>query len=458
MKIDDQNVVLVVVDTLSAFNLSLYGHDKETAPFLSDLAKDNVLFNYAYSNAPWTVPSHASIFSGKLPGEHGTDSSSMIFTASSFVEDLSQDGYKTFGLSANSLVSANTGFDKGFDKLLVGSEIPMENMGVGTSAWQKIHEKNYDSNPKKYFDFVVSSLKKGELTSLKEGFRYFFRKRRENQRVFYSEKFGARDIVDVFKNKMEEDIEDEANFFLFANFMEVHEYSADMEYMDEDIDYEKAMETKRKVEEDYGFLPEVSQEEKRHMRALYDAQIRYVDEKLEEIYHSIREEHPETVFIFTSDHGQNIGHYNGMWDHQHGILERLIRVPLIIAGQDFDGKEIEGNVALRDLSKFIKGDIEEEELAKDNVYAEYKGSKHFYIDFQGRSWDDYPEEKRRYLKNKSKAVVSGNKGLVRNSNLDNHSFEADIDGFKDSWKGLEEQEKLENLLDQKFGLLQGIDF
>jgi arylsulfatase len=104
--------------------------------------------------------------------------------------------------------------------------------------------------------------------------------------------------------------------------MEVHGYGAPREYVDDDIDYDKAM----KVVEEMSLLPDLSEEEKELLVGLYDGQIRYVDEKIEELVDMIREEYPDTVFIFTSDHGQNSGHY-GVRNHQYGIWERLIRVP-----------------------------------------------------------------------------------------------------------------------------------
>lgn len=84
-------VVFVVLDSLSAFNMGCYGHDRETTPFLDSLSEDNILFNYAYSNAPWTAPSHTSIFSGQIPSDHGTNSMNMQFQQKSFVEELDVD-------------------------------------------------------------------------------------------------------------------------------------------------------------------------------------------------------------------------------------------------------------------------------------------------------------------------------------------------------------------------------
>ncbi|MCJ7645234.1 MAG: sulfatase-like hydrolase/transferase, partial [Candidatus Aminicenantes bacterium] len=65
------NIVLVVIDTLRAENLSFYGYPKETAPFLSRLAAQGVVFENAYAASSWTAPATASIFTSLHPFQHG---------------------------------------------------------------------------------------------------------------------------------------------------------------------------------------------------------------------------------------------------------------------------------------------------------------------------------------------------------------------------------------------------
>ena len=61
---DKPNIVLVVMDTARAQNFSCYGYERKTSPFLDSLAEENVIYKNAYSQANWTLPSHASMFSG----------------------------------------------------------------------------------------------------------------------------------------------------------------------------------------------------------------------------------------------------------------------------------------------------------------------------------------------------------------------------------------------------------
>ena len=63
-------VILVVIDTLRADRLPVYGYTAGRAPALTAFARESVVFDRAYAHAPQTLPSHASMFTGQLPFEH----------------------------------------------------------------------------------------------------------------------------------------------------------------------------------------------------------------------------------------------------------------------------------------------------------------------------------------------------------------------------------------------------
>ena len=65
------NIVVVVIDTLRADHLPVYGYSKNTAPFISHLASQAVVFEKAYSASSWTAPATASIFTSLYPFQHG---------------------------------------------------------------------------------------------------------------------------------------------------------------------------------------------------------------------------------------------------------------------------------------------------------------------------------------------------------------------------------------------------
>ena len=66
------NIVLIVLDTLRADRMSCYGYERETTPFIDAFAEDATLFERAIVPGQWTIPSHASIFTGEYPTTHMT--------------------------------------------------------------------------------------------------------------------------------------------------------------------------------------------------------------------------------------------------------------------------------------------------------------------------------------------------------------------------------------------------
>jgi hypothetical protein len=96
------NVLLIVWDTVRAGNLSLYGYGRPTTPHLARFAGRGVRFDLAFSTSSWTLPSHASLFTGRWPHELGVDwSSPLRADVPTLAEYLGSRGYDTAGFVAN---------------------------------------------------------------------------------------------------------------------------------------------------------------------------------------------------------------------------------------------------------------------------------------------------------------------------------------------------------------------
>ena len=113
---DPPNVLLITLDTVRADHLSLYGYERPTSPVLESLARSGIRFDEARATAPWTLPSHASIFTGRWPHELGvnwmTPLGADVPTLAGY---LGSRGYATAGFVANTLYcSYDTGLDRGF--------------------------------------------------------------------------------------------------------------------------------------------------------------------------------------------------------------------------------------------------------------------------------------------------------------------------------------------------------
>lgn len=95
----DCNVILISIDTLGSKHLPCYGYERNTAPFLCDFASRNIQFTESYANGTWTLPGHASLFTGLLPSEHGQHTrfvGSLASDAPFMPTILKQSGYSTY--------------------------------------------------------------------------------------------------------------------------------------------------------------------------------------------------------------------------------------------------------------------------------------------------------------------------------------------------------------------------
>ena len=110
------DVLLIILDTVRADRLSLYGYGRPTSPVLERLATGGIRFDEARSSAPWTLPSHASFFTGRWPHELGVGWQAPLRSMSpTLAEYLASRGYETAGFVANArYCSYDAGLDRGF--------------------------------------------------------------------------------------------------------------------------------------------------------------------------------------------------------------------------------------------------------------------------------------------------------------------------------------------------------
>jgi arylsulfatase A-like enzyme len=126
------DVVLVVIDTLRKDHLPAYGYPRDTAPFLTRLASRGVVFDNAYTTAPWTAPATASLFSGRYPFQHGVVTGRLAVRKlqeqgaqirlnriparlETLGEVMKRAGYETWAVTQNANITKDLGFDQGFD-------------------------------------------------------------------------------------------------------------------------------------------------------------------------------------------------------------------------------------------------------------------------------------------------------------------------------------------------------
>ncbi len=114
---DRPNVVLISLDTVRPDHLGCYGYPKATSPNLDELAGDGVVFRRTWTQAPWTLPSHMSLFTSLPPSRHRVDSINRVLPEGiiTLPQVMQQQGYHTAALVNNGQVRDHWGFDRGFD-------------------------------------------------------------------------------------------------------------------------------------------------------------------------------------------------------------------------------------------------------------------------------------------------------------------------------------------------------
>ncbi len=132
-KKNEKNVILVSLDTLRADHLGCYGYKRrDTSPFIDKLSGEGTLFKYAISNAPWTLPSHMSIFSSLYPAEAGYGQmespyeegeknvqlydTRLLYDINTLAEILKRNGYQTAAMTLGGPVGPHYWFDQGFEE------------------------------------------------------------------------------------------------------------------------------------------------------------------------------------------------------------------------------------------------------------------------------------------------------------------------------------------------------
>jgi arylsulfatase A-like enzyme len=312
------NIVLIVLDTVRASSLSLYGYHRKTSPRLEQFAKRAVTFERAYSTSPWTLPSHGSMFTGRLPHElSGRFGKPIDARYPTVAEVLGRHGYLTAGFVANTWYGgAEFGLARGFQHY-------EDDRSSTTTALMSTSVGR---------DFL-------KATGLKE-------------RWATHENFGRKSAEYIGSSFGDWLDRRDANrpFFAFLNFCDAHAPYASP----------KPFATRFSAKGARGDvwarrLDGWSEAEIRDFNDAYDGAIAYIDEHVGRIIAALaaRRALRNTVIIVTSDHGEQFGEHN-LVEHVNSLYLPLLHVPLVIAApQGPAGLRVTTPVSLRDLAASI---------------------------------------------------------------------------------------------------------
>jgi choline-sulfatase len=272
------NVLLITIDSLRADHLHCYGYPRETSPQIDRLAAEGALFEAAISSSCWTLPAHASMFTGLAASVHGCeDTKHQLHSAhTTLAERLKNTGFATAAFVSSLLLDPIFGLSQGFGQY-VHCTAPLPGNEVA---------RTYGATS----PTVVATVQ-GWL-------------RQNTQRPF----------------------------FLFVNFWDVHfDYTPPPPFDTTfDPDYQGEL-TGAGFLTDPRINPNMPQRDLDHLKALYDGEIAWVDQHVGQILDAFRAAGllDSTVVILTSSHGTAFFEH-GQKGHRNSLYDEVIRVPLLV--------------------------------------------------------------------------------------------------------------------------------
>lgn len=327
-KTDTPNVVLIVLDAVRRDHLSCYGYGRRTTPNIDRLAEEAVLFQQAYTTSCWTIPAHASLFTGLYPSRHGADDlradclDSRHVTMAGY---LGAWGYRTAAISCNGFISGYTNLDRGFQVSVDVGRLRGGSRGILPRVVRGLHRR--------WREQTVRDRGAARATKLALD--------------WLSEQEAARP------------------FFLFINYMDCH-----LPYRLRGADrYRFLGEGEREradavPQDPFGVMAAerpLTRQALADLEALYDGALHYLDRQLGSLVRHLRNSglYDRTLFVVTSDHGESFGEH-GLMDHQYGLYEHLIAVPLLmrLPGGQRSAEAYRSPVQLIDLLPTMAGWLE----------------------------------------------------------------------------------------------------
>lgn len=322
-------------------------------------------FESAYSTSHWTVPAHASLFTGKYGSEVGVLAKNRTLDCEEPViaERLSDAGYQTRAWTANPNVSQAGNWDRGFDKM------------AGPYALKRGRDDLLD------WDLVLSEIDAGKWET------HF----RSALRCITSDCATVPSLIDGVKIKLYNEgyaVPDDGastvqnwvqstnfgtNEFLFINLMEAHiPYNPPTGFgVDESVSVG--------VADVFGGV-----EDEEEVRRAYRGSVQYLSKKYEEIFKELTDSFDYVITL--SDHGELLGEH-GLWNHVLSLHPELVQIPLVISGEDIEEEMCYTTVSLLDVHKTIltfAGITPEEDLkGVDLTGKRLPENRHFLTEYHG---------------------------------------------------------------------------
>ncbi len=360
------NIVFIILDTLRADKVKFNNSESSLTPFLNSLLPNSIFFENCLSNAPWTLPSHISMFTGLYPTQVKLLSKRVdrvSYKTPILTEILSKIGYFTCCFTENAFISKTFGLTRGFDQIF------------NVWDWNPWLRKKYIlSSFVRFLNKVDLILKKRLKFKILSKFWTHFKNKFENLVKKIIKWLFLKDIIFKLKNDTLNDLGKFNQFlqnlpvkkplYLFFNFITVHDPYIPMKESFSKFnitldDFKNIrgmiinpLKTRLNININSKFL---SYKKVKTIKKLYDACVFSSDIVLKKLFSILKKNEVlnNSYIIITSDHGEHLGDKSdhNFWEHNtyQSVYNSLMRVPLLIYHKNWNTRLVKDQVQLKDL-------------------------------------------------------------------------------------------------------------
>ncbi len=334
------NVVLITVDTLRADRLNPYGYAEIQTPAIARLAEEGIVFEKAFADTSWTLPSLSSVMTGKYPSEHRVRSwhDTLKDREQTLAEKLKAAGYHTAAIVGSYPLDRHFGLDQGFDHY---DDTMTQSLFVAEDGRPVAQERQPDRAP--------------------QGSRLDFSKwqmSRERGNAYRTDEEVATAAIHWLEDNPESPI------FLWVHFFGPHEKGKHAHVAPED----RKADTERQI-------------------ARYDPDVEAMDRQVGRFLDRLRADprFKDTAIIFHSDHGQTLKEHM-LFGHGFDIFDTTVHVPLIVRLPDArrSGSRVKHLVRNLDIFTTILGlaqlEIPTEIASRDLLHTLPEPDNHAYLE------------------------------------------------------------------------------
>ena len=352
------NVVFLMLDTLSADCLRMYGGDIRMRN-LEEMAGKGTVYDNAIAPGTYTLTSHVSMFTGKRvrevrslvknPVRNHHDSTDPLFLKNKYIKDseptlasqMSYLGYRTSLFSNNPFITPSTGLSNGFAYI---RNIFLENkLKYHKTTLRIIGNDFLRDNLSRLAYHISSAIPQDTLDNLYVNLRASLNRKvcRETGAYLLDQGAGlTNDIVDRYLSGA-----GSRGHFMFINYMEAHE------------NYPTNMVTRKEVSQDRWMYVSgmIGPEDAGILRKAYAKRLEYLDYRIGKLMRILKENGvlDNAVVVMASDHGQAFMEHGQLY-HTLFPYNEISHVPLIATRwrdgrQESEGRRIPGPVSLRSI-------------------------------------------------------------------------------------------------------------